>query len=244
MRTQKKKDPFKYYEVLKVLGDGSMGSVCKVKKKKSAVGGSARKTFLERQKRNSLLQMLPCLSICLPGDATEETKKGALVSANGYNVDYLTGSTRGNSSSPSVGSRSSKPQNPKTLTKKSSSMISYMDDYGVVYALKSIILDQVTNAIFVRELQNEIALLRTLDHPNICKAIETYDFKKQLYLVLELCSGGDLYSRDPYDESNARYIVHSILDACTYMHKKNITHRDRESVAVCIHRRNICSPML
>jgi serine/threonine protein kinase len=129
-------------------------------------------------------------------------------------------------------SESNQDKNLKTLKNQRSSMVSYRGDYGVVYALKSIILDQVTNDTFVRELRNEIDILRTLDHPNICKAIETYEFKNQVYLVLELCSGGDLYGRDPYEEAQARHIVHSILDACTFLHRKNITHRDRESSEV------------
>lgn len=44
--------------------------------------------------------------------------------------------------------------------------------------------------------------------------------------MLELCSGGDLYSRDPYDEEQACGIVYSIVDAVSYMHSKGITHRD------------------
>lgn len=180
MRVQKTKDPFQYYDVLAILGNGSMGCVCKVKKRSTAVGGSARKVFLQRQRASNLKKILPCFSFCLPGNSAEETKAGIL------------------------------------------------ENYGVVYALKSIILDHVKNDTFVRELQNEIAILKNLDHPNICKAIETFEFKNQLYLVLELCSGGDLYSRDPYDELQARHIIHSVLDACAFLHKRNITHRDRK----------------
>jgi serine/threonine protein kinase len=43
---------------------------------------------------------------------------------------------------------------------------------------------------------------------------------------MELCSGGDLYSRDPYTEEQAARIVSSILSAIAYMHSRNIAHRD------------------
>lgn len=210
MRTHKEKDPFEYYEVMKMLGDGSMGSVCLVKKRESALGGSARKVFVERQKRRKVTSVLPCFSFCLPGDSSEETKEGALITSPEEDDAISTTSSRS----------------------KSSTMVDYAADYGVSYALKSIILNHAKNRVFVEELQNETAILRTLDHPNICKAIETYNFKNRLYLVLELCSGGDLYSRDPYDELQARHIVHSILDACAFLHKRNITHRDRESIVM------------
>jgi len=220
MRTHKKRDPFQYYEILQMLGDGSMGSVCKVKKRKSALGGSARKSFVRKQRRSIMKKILPCLSFCLPGGASEGTKRGALVAAEDYDdapLHTLDANSETSNTTVSSGDRSKN---------QHSSIVSYRGDFRVVYALKSIILDQVTNDTFVKELRNEIDILRTLDHPNICKAIETYEFKNQVYLVLELCSGGDLYGRDPYDEVQARHIVHSILDACTFLHRKNITHRD------------------
>jgi calcium-dependent protein kinase len=43
---------------------------------------------------------------------------------------------------------------------------------------------------------------------------------------MELCSGGDLYSRDPYTEEEAARITSSILSAIGYMHSKGFTHRD------------------
>lgn len=45
-------------------------------------------------------------------------------------------------------------------------------------------------------------------------------------MVLELCSGGDLYSRDPYSEEEAAHICQSVLSAVAYMHRQGISHRD------------------
>lgn len=68
--------------------------------------------------------------------------------------------------------------------------------------------------------------MKGLDHPNIVKAIETFDFRNRLYLVLEICTGGDLYSRDPYSEADAVNIMNCVLSAVTYLHSKGIIHRD------------------
>jgi calcium-dependent protein kinase len=76
---------------------------------------------------------------------------------------------------------------------------------GHVYALKSIILDRVKDPTFVQELKNEIEVLRSLDHPNIVKLYEVYSYHKQIYLVLELCEGGDLYTR--YDAAVAEEAI-------------------------------------
>lgn len=35
--------------------------------------------------------------------------------------------------------------------------------------------------------------MNKVDHPNIVKYYETYDEKKFIYLVMELCSGGELF---------------------------------------------------
>mmetsp|Transcript_16016 Transcript_16016/g.37107 ORF Transcript_16016/g.37107 Transcript_16016/m.37107 type:complete len:896 (-) Transcript_16016:313-3000(-) len=94
------------------------------------------------------------------------------------------------------------------------------------YAMKSIHLNRVTDETFVEELKNEIDILKSLDHPHIVRPIETYHYKDQIFIVMEHCSGGDLYSRDPYTEEEAARIISSILSAVTYLHANNIAHRD------------------
>jgi hypothetical protein len=97
----------------------------------------------------------------------------------------------------------------------------------VEYALKSIQLESVTPS-FVDELKNEIDILNTMDHPNIIRLHEVYYHRRQIYLILELCDGGDLYTRLPYSEKDAAYITGKLLTAVTYMHDHGIVHRDCE----------------
>lgn len=94
------------------------------------------------------------------------------------------------------------------------------------YALKSIIIDRTSNNEYVEELQNEIAILRTLDHPNVVRLHEVYTHKKQIYLVLELCEGGDLAARSPYSEKEAARIASQIVSAVSYLHLNGVVHRD------------------
>lgn len=47
----------------------------------------------------------------------------------------------------------------------------------------------------IKEIQDEIKILLELDHPNIVKYYETYDDVKFIYLVMELCPGGELFER-------------------------------------------------
>jgi serine/threonine protein kinase len=71
-----------------------------------------------------------------------------------------------------------------------------------------------------------VDILRGMDHPNIVKAHELYTYKKHIFLVLELCDGGDLYTRSPYSERESARHVASLLSAIKYMHGHNIVHRD------------------
>jgi serine/threonine protein kinase len=102
------------------------------------------------------------------------------------------------------------------------------------YALKSIRLDrtqQKANGTAVStadeaELRNEIAVLRSLDHPHIVHIIETYEYRRSIYLLIDLCEGGDLYVMDPYTEGEARGIMKQLCQAVSYMHRRGVVHRD------------------
>lgn len=98
--------------------------------------------------------------------------------------------------------------------------------YEPYYALKSIHLDRVHDPLFVNELKNEIAIMKRLDHAHIVRPIETYESRGHLYMVMELCSGGDLYTRDPYTEDQAARIISGVISAVGYMHEHSIIHRD------------------
>ncbi|CAJ1936173.1 unnamed protein product [Cylindrotheca closterium] len=118
------------------------------------------------------------------------------------------------------------PKVKKGMTRQSSNVsLSERRAHKVDYALKQIQLDKVSSA-FLEELHNEIDILKAMDHPNIVKAHEVYNHKKQIYIILELCDGGDLYTRLPYSEMEAGYISGKLLSAIKYMHDHGIVHRD------------------
>jgi serine/threonine protein kinase len=194
MLTHEHRDPMKYYELIDVLGVGSMGTVAKVKKKDSAVGGSARPSF--RKAENRCCYGLP-FTCCFAGEG--KGKSGLFIAVSEHKLDLL---------------------------KKSSSLITYGNHKDSYFALKSILLERAADKTFIEELKNEVAILKTLDHPSIVRPLETFSYQNQLYILMELCDGGDLYSRDPYTEMEAARITSSILSAIAYMHSKNITHRD------------------
>ena len=63
---------------------------------------------------------------------------------------------------------------------------------GAVRAIKQIKRSKISN--FDRFI-NEVNSLAWLDHPNIVKMYEVYHDSVNVYLIMELCTGGELYQR-------------------------------------------------
>lgn len=72
-----------------------------------------------------------------------------------------------------------------------------------------------------------------LDHPNIIRPLELFERKRQLYFVMELCSGGDLFEWCPYSERDAARIVNQLVSAVRYLHSQDTCHRDLKCVRLC-----------
>ncbi|KIJ68026.1 hypothetical protein HYDPIDRAFT_165764 [Hydnomerulius pinastri MD-312] len=76
----------------------------------------------------------------------------------------------------------------------------------------------------------EIAILETLDHPNICKLKEVFREGPSIDLVLEFVDGGDLLDfilkHNGLQEGMAIHITKQLCEALAYIHGKGIAHRD------------------
>lgn len=76
----------------------------------------------------------------------------------------------------------------------------------------------------------EIETLQSLDHPNIVKLFEVLESEKSIYLILEYCSQGDLYShlnnKIKFTENEARNYFRQLISAMVYIHARGFAHRD------------------
>ena len=240
------RDPLFYYTVTKVLGAGSMGDVKLVKKRANKVGGSARRDIqraVQRQQKAKDCLEIPIVGgvfqLCIDADAltvddNDNLHKNDSIRRLFSKNNSTRTSTTGTTTSRSFGDDSSAASSAKSVSNENnnasnSNYISFSKESkpsDIIYAMKSIHLTYLARQEFIDELRNEIAILKDLDHPNIVRAIETFEHHERIFVVMELCSGGDLYTRDPYSEPEAKRIVGSILSAVAYMHSKNVVHRD------------------
>uniref|UniRef100_A0A9J7Z2S6 Serine/threonine-protein kinase DCLK2 n=1 Tax=Cyprinus carpio carpio TaxID=630221 RepID=A0A9J7Z2S6_CYPCA len=108
---------------------------------------------------------------------------------------------------------------------------------GQEYALK--IIDKAKCSGKEHLIANEVGILRKVHHPSIIMLIEELDTPTELYLVMELVKGGDLFdaitSSTKYTERDASAMLFNLTGALRYLHRMNIVHRDikPENLLVC-----------
>ena len=64
------------------------------------------------------------------------------------------------------------------------------DDPSIRVAIK-VIDKKKLDEVELEILNNEVRMMQNIDHPNIVKYHETYDDKEFLYIVMEMCDGGE-----------------------------------------------------
>jgi calcium-dependent protein kinase len=76
--------------------------------------------------------------------------------------------------------------------------------------------------------ETEVGLI--LDHPLICRLLRVYETEKDVTLVLEYCSGGDMFDRfaekGKYSEPMAQQTCVQMLTALKYLQSQKVVHRD------------------
>lgn len=98
---------------------------------------------------------------------------------------------------------------------------------GTTRAVKIVYKPKIEN---ITRLKREILIMKRLDHPNIIRLFEVFEDEKDLYLVMELCTGGELFDRiiksGHFSERYAASIMKQILSAIAYCHANDVMHRD------------------
>ena len=93
-------------------------------------------------------------------------------------------------------------------------------------------------------LDNEIAILKAVNHPNIVKLYEVKETSSCYFLVTEFCNGGSLSDclenyqekhNKPFPEEVVQYLMKQIVSALAYLHKKTILHRDLKLDNILVH---------
>jgi len=100
---------------------------------------------------------------------------------------------------------------------------------GRQVAIKRIIKKELgKNASAVK---SEVEILKTVgNHPHVVNLIDTFDDENHYYLIMEFCTGGDLFNtiidQGQFSENDARRFCRQLAEAIMWIHRCGITHRD------------------
>lgn len=98
-------------------------------------------------------------------------------------------------------------------------------------------------AIFVRE----VGLLQQIKHENIIRYYDFYEDLHFLYVVMELCNGGEVFEKivelKRFSEKNAAVLGQQMLMPIDYIHKLFIAHRDIKAENFMFSESSLTSPV-
>jgi calcium-dependent protein kinase len=101
-----------------------------------------------------------------------------------------------------------------------------LEDESTV-AVKQIVKRKLRNPA---SLIAEVEFLRECEHANIVKLLDVYENTASVYLVTELCTGGELYDRisrrGRLSDLEASSLSGQMLRAVKHMHSRGVCHRD------------------
>lgn len=100
-----------------------------------------------------------------------------------------------------------------------------------IAAIKIVDIKKVkVSAKFFKYLNNEIEILKQLNHDNVVKLYDVIIDRQYKYLIFEYCSGGELTKYIPKNkgvsEVQARNWLVQLTKGLKYLRSKNIIHRD------------------
>ncbi|KAM4630471.1 serine/threonine-protein kinase 33 [Polymixia lowei] len=97
------------------------------------------------------------------------------------------------------------------------------------WAIKKVNKDKAGSS-GVKLLEREVNILKCVNHAHIIHLEKVFETPKRMYLVTELCDGGELkellQKNKRFTEEETRHIISSLAEAIVYLHKKDIVHRD------------------
>ncbi|KAJ8732604.1 hypothetical protein PYW07_015203 [Mythimna separata] len=101
---------------------------------------------------------------------------------------------------------------------------------GQEVAIKTIKKCKIESEADLIRIRREVQIMSSVRHPNIVHIYEVFENSEKMILVMEYCSGGELYDylsqKKVLQEDEARRLFRQIATAVYYCHIHKICHRD------------------
>ncbi|XP_061875965.1 death-associated protein kinase 2-like [Colius striatus] len=98
------------------------------------------------------------------------------------------------------------------------------------------------------QAEREVAILRTLQHPNLMQLHDLFSSRAEMVLILELMSGGELFDyiaeKEMLSEEEAIEFLGQILRGVEYLHARHIAHFDLKPENIMLQEKNVPKPQI